>query len=136
MRNAETDRRQPTKVTGVQAEYLAHTATRIAWAEANAKRLFGRRIAQVMLLHCTRLNADVLDSLARLLGRNGLKPVTLAEALRDPVYDLPDNYVGGDGIDWLERWAQERHVSLPVQGNKDPPKDIQAAYDRVDNDRN
>lgn len=120
----------------IRAEYLAYTASRIDWAKRSARQLFGRDIAHVMLLHCTRLNADTLDALTKILRRSHLAPVTLAEALKDPVYRQPDPYVGTDGIDWLERWAAARHLQLPEQGNEDPPKDIQMAYDRVDNDRN
>jgi peptidoglycan/xylan/chitin deacetylase (PgdA/CDA1 family) len=120
----------------IRAEYLAYTARRIDWAQRSARELFGRDIVQVMLLHCTRLNADTLDELARLLRRAHLTPVTLTEALKDPVYRPPDPYVGADGIDWLERWADSRNLQLPEQGNEDPPTDIQTAYDRVDNDRN
>jgi hypothetical protein len=87
------------------------------------------------LLHCTRLNADVIEDVLKALRRAGMKPVSLTAALRDPVYRLPDKYVGPDGIDWLERWAGTRGVDLPEAGNEDPPDDIQMAYDRVDNDR-
>lgn len=119
----------------IKSEYLAYTAMRISWAQASARQLFGRNIAHVMLLHCTRLNADTLDDLAKLLKRARLRAVSLASALQDPVYREPDGYVGPDGIDWLERWAQVRKIDLPEAGNEDPPADIQAAYDRVDNDR-
>ncbi|MDH7972188.1 polysaccharide deacetylase family protein [Sphingomonas sp. AR_OL41] len=119
----------------IKASYLAYSATRIAWAQRSARLLFGRDIAHVMLLHATRLNADTLDDIALLLRRAGLRPVSLATALRDPVYREPDHYTGKDGIDWLERWAITRHRDLPDSGDEDPPADIKAAYDRVDNDR-
>jgi peptidoglycan/xylan/chitin deacetylase (PgdA/CDA1 family) len=119
----------------IMAEYLAYTARRIDWARRSARLLFGRDIAHVMLLHCTRLNADALDDLAALLRRDHLRSVTLAQAMRDPVYRLPDHYIGRGGIDWLERWAIDRHRNLPADGDEDPPADIKAAYDRVDDDR-
>lgn len=119
----------------IKAEYLVYTARRVAWAQASAKILFGRKIAQIMLLHCTRLNADTLDYLAKLLRHAHLVPVTLDKAMQDPVYQEPDAFVEADGADWLTRWAAARHVNLPDAGNQDPPEDISAAYDRVDNDR-
>ena len=119
----------------IKAEYLSHTAARIAWAQASARQLFGRDIAHVMLLHCTRLNADTLDDLAKLIKRAHLRPVSLTTALEDPVYQHADTHIGPDGIGWLDRWADERGVDLPEAGSEDPPADIQAAYDRVDNDR-
>lgn len=120
----------------IRAEYLAHTARHIAWSQRSARILFGRDIAQIMLLHATRLNADTFDDLARLLRRARLRPVSVEAAMRDPVYDQPSTYAGADGIDWLERWASTRKIVLPDEGNDDPPADIVAAYKRVDNDLN
>lgn len=119
----------------IMREYLGYTAKRIDWARRSARLLFGRDIAHVMLLHCTRLNADALDDLAALLRRQHLRSVDLATALRDPVYHERDRYAGKDGIDWLERWAIDRRRALPTDGDEDPPADIKAAYDRVDNDQ-
>ncbi|MFT3977676.1 MAG: polysaccharide deacetylase family protein [Sphingomonas bacterium] len=119
----------------IRKAYLAYTAIRIRWSQASAKALFGRDIAQVMLLHCTRLNADTLDDLAALLRAARLRPVTIARAMRDRAYRTPDSYAGKDGITWLERWAITLHKTLPEEGDEDPPAEIQAEYDRVDNDR-
>lgn len=118
----------------IRASYLAYTAQRIAWARRASRALFGREIAQVMLLHDTRLNADCLDQVLDLLAKARLKPVSLETALRDPAYRTPDRYVGADGPDWFSRWSVALHKATP-DGDDDPPADIQAAYDRVDNDR-
>ena len=119
----------------IKTEYLAYTARRIAWARASARMLFGRDIAQVMLLHCTRLNADSIDGIARMLRKAQLRPVSLRQAMRDPAYRRPETYVGKDGPDWLDRWAMAANKDLPELGDDDPPADIQADYDRVDKDR-
>lgn len=119
----------------IMAEYLAYTAIRIEWSQRSARILFGRDIAHVMLLHCTRLNADVLDQLARLLRRAHLQPSRLDQVMSDPAYRTPDRYVGKDGLNWLERWALVLRKDLPSIGDEDPPHWIELAYDRVDNDR-
>lgn len=119
----------------IRKAYLDYTAIRIRWSQASARVLFGRDIAHVMLLHCTRLNADTLDDLARLLRDAHLRPVTLEKAMRDPAYRTPDDYAEKDGITWLERWALTKREALPEEGDEDPPAQIQAEYDRVDNDR-
>ncbi|WP_298670284.1 polysaccharide deacetylase family protein [uncultured Sphingomonas sp.] len=119
----------------IRKAYLAYTAIRIRWSQTSARVLFGRDIAHVMLLHCTRLNADTLDGLAKLLRAAHLRPVSLNRAMRDRAYRTPDDYAGKDGITWLERWAITLHKTLPEQGDEDPPAEIQAQYDRVDNDR-
>jgi peptidoglycan/xylan/chitin deacetylase (PgdA/CDA1 family) len=119
----------------IKAEYLDHTEAMIHWYRAASQVLFHRDIPYVILLHATRLNADSFDDLAAMLKRNRLKPVTLDRAMADPAYRTPDPYVGPNGVDWMERWAIELHRTLPKEDKNDPPKDIQEAYDRVDDDR-
>lgn len=128
-------RRDVAKQEQIRKAYLDYTAIRIRWSQASARVLFGRDIAHVMLLHCTRLNADTLDELAGLLRQAHLRPVTLDRAMRDPAYRTRDTYAEKDGITWLERWALTMHKTLPEAGDEDPPAQIQAEYDRVDNDR-
>jgi len=120
----------------IKSEYLAYTEKQIGWSLASARILFRGDMAQVMLLHCTRLNADTIDELAVILKRMHLHPVSLASAMRHRAYRTPDDYNGKDGINWLERWSLSLGKDLPDAGNEDPPDDIQAAYNRVDEDRN
>ncbi len=119
----------------IKAEYLDHTEHMIHWYRRASQALFHRDIPYVILLHATRLNADSFDDLAAMLKRNRLKPVSLDRAMADPAYRTHDPYVGVDGIDWMERWALELGRGLPREDKNEPPKDIQEAYDRVDNDR-
>jgi peptidoglycan/xylan/chitin deacetylase (PgdA/CDA1 family) len=119
----------------IKAEYLSHTEAMIHWYRRASQALFHRDVPYVILLHSTRLNADSLDDLAAMLKRNRLKPITLDRALADPAYRTHDPYIGKNGVDWMERWALELHRRLPKEDKNDPPKDIQQAYDRVDNDR-
>jgi hypothetical protein len=78
--------------------------------ERLARSLLGREPAQVLLLHANALNADWLDELAAMIAGRGYRAVTLNEALRDPAYALPDEYVGPRGPSWLERWARTRGI--------------------------
>jgi len=119
----------------IRRQYLDYTDRTIAWYQDASRGLFGRQIAFVMLLHATRLNADSIDDLARILKRRKLKGVTLEEAMKDPVYRLHDSYVGPDGIDWMERWSREMHKDLPWDSWQDPPAQIAQEYDRTNNDR-
>ncbi|HEY6868250.1 MAG TPA: polysaccharide deacetylase family protein [Novosphingobium sp.] len=128
-------RHEERRVAEIREQYLAYTERTIAWYQKASEVLFGRQIAFVMLLHDTRLNADCLDELAAILARRDLKPVSLDRAMRDPAYRTPDHYTGSDGIDWMERWSRTLGKPLPWSDWRDPPADIVAAYDRVNNDR-
>ena len=119
----------------IQKQYLEYTERTVAWYQKASEGLFGRRIALVMLLHDSRLNADSIDDLAALLKRRNLRGVTLDEAMKDPAYRTHDPYVGHDGIEWNERWSQELHKDLPWASYQDPPKNIVEEYDRNNHDQ-
>jgi len=119
----------------IRQQYLDYTERTVAWYQKASQEVFDRQIAFVMLLHDTRLNADTFDDLAAILKRRRLKPVTLDKAMKDPAYRLRDPYTGKDGIDWLERWADSQHRSMPWALWRDPPKQIEDEYERNNHDR-
>ncbi|WP_443750993.1 polysaccharide deacetylase family protein [Asticcacaulis solisilvae] len=128
-------RKNARRVAKIRAEYLAYTDRTLTLYQKAGRALFGRDMAYVMLLHDTRLNADCIDDLADILKRHDLGVVTLEQAMADPAYQTPDTYVGKDGLEWLERWSRGLNKDLPWDDFKDPPKDIQTAYTRLDTDR-
>jgi len=89
----------------IAADYLRYMAEIVAHFEELSRRLLGREPAQVLLLHANWLNAEHLDELAGMLQERGYRFVPLEEALADPAYGLPDEYIGARGMSWLERWA-------------------------------
>jgi peptidoglycan/xylan/chitin deacetylase (PgdA/CDA1 family) len=88
----------------IAAAYLAQLEAQLDYAEAFAKRLFGRDIPQVFLMHENEMSADHFDRVAEKVKARGYRFVTLEEAMADPAYGHADRYVGG-GADWLVRWA-------------------------------
>ena len=122
------------RVKRIKAQYIAYTEEMVDWYQKASLALFGRRIAFVMLLHVTRLNADSMEDLAKILARNDLRPVGIDTAMKDPAYRTHDPYVGPDGVEWLERWSLELNKSLPWDSFQDPPADVEAEYKKIDND--
>lgn len=97
----------------IRQAYLDFTKAIVPWYRQAALDVLGRRPAFVFLLHATRLNADCLDDLAAIFRAEGLTPVTLAEAVKDPAYAIPDAYVGSDGIGWVTRWSLALGKPMP-----------------------
>ncbi len=128
-------RKDETRRLRIRKQYLDYTERTIAWYQKASDVVFGRQIALVMLLHATRLNADCIDDLSGILKARKLQGVSLDEAMKDPAYLTRDPYVGHDGIDWMERWSQERRRDLPWNSWQDPPRQIVEEYDRTNNDR-
>lgn len=123
--------RNKAEAARIRASYLAYTERSIGWYRRASLELFGRDIAYIMLLHDTRLNADCFESLAALLSRQNLQPVSLDEAMRDPAYQTADTYSGKDGIEWMERWSETLKKELPWDDYEEVPKGIEKEYNRL-----
>ena len=89
-------------------DYVRYMAEVFDFYERLSRRLFGREITQVLLLHANALNADYLDELAAMTVARGYRAVSLDRALADEAYGTPDRYVGATGLSWLQRWAITR----------------------------
>lgn len=92
----------------IAVAYVAYMDSVVGYYEAQSRALVEREIPQVMLLHANRLNADTTDDLVEVLRRRGYRFIDLDEALEDPAYRLPDEFVGRGGITWIHRWALTR----------------------------
>jgi len=97
------------KDTGLQQqivkEYLAYHDSVFAYAEQLSVKVVGYEPKQILLLHASNLEADHIGELMDVLRKRGYRFVTLEDALGDPAYSLPDNYVGEEGTGWLDHWA-------------------------------
>ena len=85
-----------------------HTADVFEYYEKLCKTLIGYEPAQILLLHGNWLEADHIGELLELLRKRGYRFITLEEALGDPAYSLPDEYIGEDGGSWIDHWAITR----------------------------
>jgi len=123
-------RHDPGMQARVVEAYLQLTNDVITHAEQSSKECFGREIPQVMLLHDDALNADQLEAVLSAFERRGYRFISLEEALRDTAYATPDDYVGPDGLTWLERWPIARGKRFQPGGPK-PPKWAEDEYRRI-----
>lgn len=86
-------------------DYVAYMEEKLMYFERQSVRLFGRPIAQVLLVHASRLNADHMGALLAMCRRNGYTFAPLHEVLQDRAYSTPVTVYGRYGISWLDRWA-------------------------------
>lgn len=82
---------------------VEHVARQVAHYRDVAREKVGRDVAHVLLLHANALQADYIGEVLERLRADGFRFVPLEEALRDPVYDRPDDYIGPEGLSWLYR---------------------------------
>ena len=90
------------------SSYLSYTDATFDYYEKFSKDLIGYEPKQVLLLHGNWLEADHIGELLDLLRKRGYRFVSLEDALGDPAYSLPDEYVGEEGTNWLDHWAITR----------------------------
>ena len=88
----------------IAGDYLRYMDEVFSYFENVSRRVAGREIPQILLLHANALNADRFDALAEALRVRGYRFVSVAEALEDPVYRLPDEFVGAPGNSWFNHW--------------------------------
>jgi peptidoglycan/xylan/chitin deacetylase (PgdA/CDA1 family) len=108
--------------------YVAYLPVMFDFFETLAQDVVGRPIRHVLLLHANELNAASFDALASGMEARGYRFVSLAEALEDPAYALPDRYAGVWGCSWIERWLFTKTGSMRVKEEPDPPDWVMVAY--------
>ena len=90
--------------------YVKYMTDKMLFYEASSEKLFGRNIAQTLLIHANLLNAHYLDDLARSYKEHGYRFISQTEALRDPAYHSAVTRYGDWGISWIDRWALSQKV--------------------------
>lgn len=94
-------------------EHVVDSANRHLHASsAMARRLFGRDIDQILLVHVGAFDAVMLNTILEGWRREGVQFVTLDEALTDLVYQINPNFVSKGGRTFLDQIAESRHLDL------------------------
>jgi peptidoglycan/xylan/chitin deacetylase (PgdA/CDA1 family) len=122
------ERRDGKQAASIRASYLAHLDQMCGWFETLSRETFGREIAQVLLIHVNRLNAETLPDMLALLRKRGYRFVTLDEALADEAYRTVDEYVGRAGLSWLHRWRVTKKLPSRLREEPDVPKELFSAW--------
>ncbi len=111
----------------LRARFIAYIEAKFDYYEQQSKRLFGREIPQVLLLHASALNAAAMDEMLQRLRKRGYVFATLEEVMEDPTYAHDDGYRGGAGISWMHRWAMaEKRPHVFYDGEPEVPSDVMA----------
>jgi peptidoglycan/xylan/chitin deacetylase (PgdA/CDA1 family) len=121
-------RRDEAELKRLRAAYLDYTLAAIEFAEKIAPQIFGREIAQTLLLHVNDINADCLDELLQRLRARGYEFVTLDEAMADPAYQTKDTLVAQRGPTGLWRWMRSLGLNLSFKDDPEPPQWVMDLY--------
>ncbi len=91
------------KADSIGRQYIKHIIGQSNYFDSLAVIKTGRQIKHILLLHMNYINSIYLDDLLTWYENNGWQIITTDEALDDPVYALPDTYVGKKGVSYIER---------------------------------
>jgi len=101
------------KMQRIRAEFLDYMAKMLAHYEAYSQEMFGRDIAQTLVLTASRLVADTSDELFGMFETRGYEFVSMDEAQKDAAYQTEEKFVNSkSGISWFERWQMAQGKKL------------------------
>lgn len=110
----------------VRREYVPYMESVVAFFEQRSVEVVGREFPQILLIHASQLNADLMPDLLRMFQHRAYTFVSLEHALADPAYQLTDEYVGRNGISWIHRWSKTK--GMPAKGEPDPAAWVEEAF--------
>ena len=96
----------------LRRSFLQSAETFLGFDESLARRLFGRRIRHVLLLHAGAFDAVMLDDLLALYETAGVRWISFDDAQRDPVYRVDPGVAPTGGDILQEQVATARHTRL------------------------
>jgi peptidoglycan/xylan/chitin deacetylase (PgdA/CDA1 family) len=91
--------------------YIPYMESVFAHFEKLSVDFLGYEVKQTLLLHANELNADYFDELAQMMRRRGYSFISLADALKDKAYDLPDAQAN-KGLSWIHRWMLAKGLQM------------------------
>ena len=114
-------------MTEIRVAFVKYIDKMFDHYEAYSQEMFGRDIAQTMVLTPSRLVADSAHDLFGMIEKRGYRYVNMDEALSDPAFQTKEDWVGKSGISWFERWRMKQGKSLLAEPAVD--QNVQAAWE-------
>lgn len=99
-------------VEWLKSHLIENADRHLRGANAISEMLFKRRIPQILLLHDGAFDLLTLDMVLKHWRGQGVKFVSLDEALADPVYNINPNFAYDGSFDFLKQIAESRHVDI------------------------
>jgi peptidoglycan/xylan/chitin deacetylase (PgdA/CDA1 family) len=102
----------------VKREYVPYMESIVSFFEQRSVEVVGREVRQILLIHASQLNADLMPELLAMFQRRGYSFISLDRALDDEAYRLPEDYVGRGGFSWIHRWSKTK--GMAPKGEPEP----------------
>jgi beta-lactamase regulating signal transducer with metallopeptidase domain len=99
-------------MTEVRIAFIKYMNDMFDHYEKYSQEMFGRDIAQTMVLTPSRLVADSAHDLFGMIEKRGYRFIRMDEALADPAFQTAEDWSGKSGISWFERWQMKQGKPL------------------------
>jgi peptidoglycan-N-acetylglucosamine deacetylase len=116
---------QPEYKDRVARDYAPYMESVVAFFEQRSVEVVGREFPQILLIHASQMNADLMPELLAMFRRRGYTFVSLDQALADKAYSLPDTVPMKGGNSWIHRWAATK--GMPPKDEPDSPRWVKDA---------
>lgn len=100
--------------------YLKHTQAKFEFYDAATITIFNRDIDHIWILHANTINAETMSQLLRIAVDRGYCFKSLEEVMKDPAYQLTDNYYKNFGPSWLYRWDYSNGLKVDWRHEPEP----------------
>jgi peptidoglycan/xylan/chitin deacetylase (PgdA/CDA1 family) len=101
------------KIKWLEKSYLQNALARLNYSTAQAKKLFGRDISHVLLLHIGTFDSKMLDGLLSALEQRGVQFISLADAESDAAYMENPGLTDKNGNEVLTQLISARKLRPP-----------------------
>ena len=118
--------RKPELSARARAEYLPYLESVVAFFEGRSVEVAGREFPQILLLHASDLNANMMPRILEMFRNRGYRFISLAETFNDEIYQSPERYLGRGGFSWIHRWSMTK--GMTGKAEPDEPEWVRGVF--------
>ncbi|EYF02501.1 polysaccharide deacetylase family protein [Chondromyces apiculatus] len=107
------ERRDEEAIKVLERAFVNYGRASLQWSDATARQTYGRPIKHVLLLHVGAFDARAMDRLLTAYEKEGVRWVSLDEALSDPVYATDTGFTATWGQSMLEQMTEAHAAPHP-----------------------
>lgn len=105
-------------ISWLKKNYIDQAINALAISHSLSIMLFNRDIKNILLVHINAFTAEMLDDLLTAYEKQGVKFISLAEALSDEVYAINPNIIRDRAYTFLNQVRLSRGLDNPENVNK------------------
>lgn len=106
-------------IASLKKTYLNNFSQKLERDLVWTKKIFGRQIKHILLLHVGEFTAQTLDETLHILQKKGFKFIRLEDALSDPLYKTDPQYLSATGESFIDQWGQVKNIGIYPLNLKD-----------------